>query len=604
MSETAASLEFGVLGALVMRAGGGVLAAGPPKQRALTSLLLMRPSGVVPFHEMIEELWGPAPPRSAAANLRTYAGRLRAALPPRERDRLVARPLGYRLRVEDGELDLDVFEAEAAAGRASLEDGRAEEALRRLETGLALWRGEMLEDVPHGPVIAARKVAVDALRLSAEEDRCEALLALDQPARALDPLRALVTAHPLRERAWGLLMRTLYALHDVCGALDAYAEARGALAEDLGIEPHEELRRLHQAILRRELAPLRTVVSAPGPACPPRQLPPSTAVVGREEELSDLTRRLGAPGDVVIVHGPAGSGKSCVAVSAAHAVADRYPDGQLYVDLRAAGPGADALCQALRGLGAEVTGPDVAHLTYRSVLADRRMLVMLDNAADTAQVRPFLVASPGSTVLVTSCPMLSVLDGAAHLRVGPLGHAASLRLLSLHVGPARLRREPDAADDLVRLCGRLPLALRIAAARLRAHADRPVRELADRLGDERQRLDELEADDLALRASLRSPYDCLAGSGRCVDRLAAEVFRRLGPAPAGMISVQDAVRAVRGRAGEVVRALDRLVEMELAGFRPPDRYVFADLARLLARDVAAHLAERGLNGGSRARPVA
>nr|BFE79706.1 hypothetical protein GCM10020093_023070 [Planobispora longispora] len=277
-----------------------------------------------------------------------------------------------------------------------LEEGRAEEALRRLETGLALWRGEMLEDVPHGSVIAARKVTVDALRLSAEEDCCEALLALGQPTRALNPLRALVTAHPLRERAWGLLMRALYALHDVCGALDAYAEARDALAEDLGIEPHEGLQRLHQAILRRDLAPPRTVVPASGPVCLPRQLPPATAVVGREEELSDLTRRLGAPGDVVVVHGPAGSGKSCLAVSAAHAVADHYPDGQLYVDLRAAGPGADVLCQALRGLGAEVADPDVAPLAYRSVLADRRMLVMLDNAAGTAQVRPFWRRRPAA----------------------------------------------------------------------------------------------------------------------------------------------------------------------------------------------------------------
>ncbi len=565
---TPGSMEFTVLGGLAMRANGRLLRPGAPKQRTLTSLLLVRANTLAPLHEITEELWGSAPPKSATANLRTYAARLRAAFPAAERDRLIVRPLGYQLRVEAAELDLKAFEDRAASGRAALEKGRAEEALRHFETALALWRGRLLEDVPHGPVIAAREVAIDEQRRAVQEDRCEALLLLGRPAPAIWPLRSLVTELPLRERAWALLMRALYADHDVAGALDAYEQARVAITGSLGIEPGEDLRRLHQAILRRDLRPPRAVASA----SPPCRLPRKPVIVGREPELSVLTQRLGAAGGVVVVHGPAGAGKSSLALHAAHLVADRYPDGQLYVDLRPRRrPASD---------------PDAALARYQSLLAERRMLVVLDNAPEVASVRPFLTVARLCTFLVTSCPMLTTLDGALHLRLDRLGQREAMAFLAHHVDPDRLREDPGAAAEVVRLCGRLPLALRIAAARLVAHPGWSVRELLERMADDRHRLDELQAGDLSMRASMYAQVEQLMASEHPMDRLAIEVFRQLGSLPAAEISAAEAARRLHAPVRRVSRALDRLVEMELLHFRARDRYRMTELSRLLARDLA------------------
>ncbi|MEV6040851.1 BTAD domain-containing putative transcriptional regulator [Nonomuraea sp. NPDC052116] len=565
---TPGSMEFTVLGGLAIRANGRLLRPGAPKQRTLTSLLLVRANSLAPLHEITEELWGSAPPKSATANLRTYAARLRAAFPAAERDRLVVRPLGYQLRVEAAELDLKAFEEKAASGRAALEKGRAEEALRQCETALALWRGRLLEDVPHGPVIAAREVAIDEQRRAVQEDRCEALLLLGRPAPAIWPLRSLVTELPLRERAWALLMRALYADHDVAGALDAYEQARIAITGSLGIDPGEELRRLHQAILRRDLRPPRAVASA----CPPCRLPRKPVIVGREPELSFLTQRLGAAGGVVVVHGPAGAGKSSLALHAAHLVADRYPDGQLYVDLRPR--------------RRPVSDADAALARYRSLLAEGRMLVVLDNAPEVAHVRPFLTAARLCTFLVTSCPMLTTLDAAPHLRLDRLGRQEAMAFLAHHVGQERLREDPGAAAEVVRLCDRLPLALRIVAARLVAHPGWSVREVLERLADDRHRLDELQAGDLSMRASMYAQVEHLMASEHPMDRLAIEVFRQLGSLPAAEISTGEAARRLHAPVRSISRALDRLVEMELLDFHARDRYRMTELPRLLARDIA------------------
>ncbi|MGW0195489.1 BTAD domain-containing putative transcriptional regulator [Nonomuraea sp. NPDC003201] len=561
-------MEFTVLGGLAIRANGRLLRPGAPKQRTLTSLLLVRANSLAPLHEITEELWGSAPPKSATANLRTYAARLRAAFPPGERDRLVVRPLGYQLRVEAAELDLKAFEEKAASGRAALEKGRAEEALRQCETALAMWRGRLLEDVPHGPVIAAREVAIDEQRRAVQEDRCEALLLLGRPAPAIWPLRSLVTELPLRERAWALLMRALYADHDVAGALDAYEQARTAITGSLGIDPGEELRRLHQAILRRDLRPPRAVASV----SPPCRLPRKPVIVGREPELSFLTQRLGAAGGVVVVHGPAGAGKSSLALHAAHLVADRYPDGQLYVDLRPR--------------RRPVSDADAALARHRSLLAEGRMLVVLDNAPEVAHVRPFLTAARLCTFLVTSCPMLTTLDGALHLRLDRLGRQEAMAFLAHHVGQERLREDPGAAAEVVRLCGRLPLALRIVAARLVAHPGWSVRELLERMADDRHRLDELQAGDLSMRASMYAQVEHLRASEHPMDRLAIEVFRQLGSLPAAEISTGEAARRLHAPVRSISRALDRLVEMELLDFHARDRYRLTELPRLLARDIA------------------
>jgi len=440
--------------------------------------------------------------------------------------------------------------------------------------------------VPHGPVITAREGAISAARHSAEEYRCEALLMAGRPDLAVGVLHALVAEHPLRERAWALLMRTLYATQDVEGALDAYARARTVMTEALGIEPAEELQRLHLAILRRDLGQPRAAAPALATSLKPRQLPPDLAVAGRTAALRDLTGSLATPGRVVGVHGPAGSGKSALAVHAAHLVADRYPDGQLYLDLRPDRRRVDLLALLLRSLGVHVTDREAALAHYRSLLADRRMLVMLDNVTDAAQVRPFIPAAPQCTVLVTSCPMLATVDGALHLRVRELNQAGSLALLSLYAGPMRLQEDPNATAELVRLCDRLPLALRIVAARLAVSPARPIRELVESLAEDGCRLDELEAGDLSVHTSLRAPYEVLKTSERPVDRLAVEVFERLGSLQVARVQATDVARWLRTPVREAGRALDRLVEVELLRVDQRHHYWLTELYRLIAQRVA------------------
>lgn len=589
-------LEFRILGEMAIRAGGRSLPLGAPKQRTLTAMLLVNPNAVVPLREMIEELWGEAPPKSATANIRTYAARLRAALPAAERDRLVVRPLGYQLRIGDDELDLTIFQTHAAYGRSALQRADFADALSHLDNALRMWRGRLAEDVRAGTVLTAREVAFDQQRLSAEEDLCEALLNTGRHAPAVGVLRAMVAAQPLRERAWALLMRALYAAHDTGGALTAFAEARSALVESLGIEPGDELQDLYRAMLRRDARLVRAV--PPGPAqlvkvTAPRQLPPKPPLVGRDGELRRLAALLGPAGDsaVVNVYGPPGAGKSGLALFAAHLMLDHYPDGQLYADLRGSylDPGVvlDRFLDALGvPAGQRPDDQDSAVGRYRSLLAGRRMLVMLDNVADVTQVRPFLVSAPHAAVLVTSGQMMSTVDDARHLRLLELTEAGSVAMLAQLVGDARVRPESVTAARLAQLCGHLPIALRIAAARLVEHPEWSIRDLVRRLSDPGSRLDELEAGDLSLRVCLRAPFNRLTGGGRPSDHLAARSFRLLGSRRLTVIDPAQVATLTGVTGSRAAQSLDRLVEVHLLTESQPGGYRLPELPGLLAAELA------------------
>ncbi|GLY89116.1 AfsR/SARP family transcriptional regulator [Actinoallomurus iriomotensis] len=524
-------LRFGVLGPLVVRADGGNARMGGPKQRLLLAALLLAEGRPVSADKLVDTLWPQRPPRSAVANLHTYVSSLRSCLPPVPDGHRVRRHAdGYSISLLPGELDLQVFEElldESAHRKAA---GRPDDAESRIAEALALWRGEPLEDLPPSPLWQAETARLVERRLEAVEERCALRLAAGRHAENVAELRSLLVRHPLREGLWQQLMLALHAGGRQAEALGAYSEAREHLVDELGTEPGLRLRLLHEAILR-----------GAGPAAedtgvfPLCQLPGDTPdFTGREAEARELAGILqdaspAAPPPVVVVTGAPGVGKSAFALHVCHALRGSFPEGQLYFDLSGTGgqprdPG-DVLVEVLRTLG--FTGAAVPRTLseraalFRSRLADRRVLVLVDGATDAAQVRPLLPATPGSATVVTSRWQLADLSGAHHIELDVFRPGAAVELLARVAGRERVRREPDQAAAIIRDCGCLPLAIRIAGARLSGRQGWSLRVLGERLADESRRLSELQVGDLGVRAT----FDL---SVRLLDPEAARTFRLLG----------------------------------------------------------------------------
>ncbi|MFJ8818128.1 AfsR/SARP family transcriptional regulator [Amycolatopsis thermoflava] len=552
---------FRILGPLEAEAGGRRVPLGGPKPRLLLAALLLQPGVVVSADALTDVLWPGRAPRSAAANLRTYVHGLRRVLG----DRIESGAGGYQLHAGPDELDATL--AERLVARA-----RAEEAPALLDQAAALWRGEVLEDLPHHHTWSPAVARLSELRLSVQEERLRCHVSAGRHAEAIVELRGLLTEHPLREELWRLLVVALGASGRQGEALAAYAEAERVLRAELDAEPGVRLR---QAVAE---------LDTPAPVCQlPLDLPDFT---GRETGLAELTGLLdGEHPAVVVLSGPPGAGKSALAVHAAHAVRDRYPDGQLYVDLRGTSDSPrrplDVLAELLHALGVPDAGiprglGERAAL-LRSRLAGRRVCVVLDDAGSAAQVRPLLPGAGAAAVLVTSRGRLPDLTVARHVDVGVLTAAEATRLLARIAGAGRVAAEPEAAAGIVEACGRLPLAIRIAGARLSHRREWTLRTLAVRLADERRRLDELRVGDLAVRASLALSHDQLPGS-------CARAFRALGglgplPFPGWVVG------ALLGRehADDVLDALVDAHLVELVGDQP--RYRLHDLVRCYAREL-------------------
>ena len=438
-------LEFGILGPLEVRCGGTPVHVGGPRQRALLSLLLCHANQVVSRDQLLDELLVGQPAGQAGRMLRVQVSRLRQALADGDGEpRVAARPPGYVLRVKDGELDLQVFEQRVAAGRDALGRGNPGRAAALLGEGESLWRGRPLADLEFEPFARFEIQRLQELRLLAAEDRIEAELGLGRHAALCPELGRLVAEHPLRERLRGQLMVALYRSGRQAEALDTYRAGRAQLVVDLGIEPGPRLRRVHEQMLAADPALDLPAPAGAGilgdplaPVVVPRELPADVAgFTGRVAELAALDLLLpapgqgtgGSPGAVVIsaVTGTAGVGKTTLAVRWAHRVAGQFPDGQLYVNLRGYDPGqpvtpGEALAGFLRALGA---GSDIPleeadrAARYRSLVAGKRLLVVLDNAATEEQVRPLLPGSASVMVVVTSRDSLAGLvavDGARRL---------------------------------------------------------------------------------------------------------------------------------------------------------------------------------------------
>jgi hypothetical protein len=413
-----------------------------------------------------------------------------------------------------------------------------------------------------------------------------------------DRLAQLVGAYPLAETLVALQMRALCTVGRFSEALQCYADARAQIVEQLGAEPGPELRRMHVAVLRGELdePPAgRPVRSAPVRHVP-RQLPADLSrFVGRTLEMSEVLDFFKpGPAPVVNIYGAAGVGKSALAVHAAHRLIDRYPDGQLYLDMRGSNSGtpplrpAEAVARLLRTLdGAAPYTPvqvDEAAALFRSLVAGRRLLLVLDNVADAAQVRPLLVGGTGCGTIVTSLQPLTGSGETYQVWAGALSVTEAVALLGQWVGEARIAAEPEAAVAIARWCECLPLALRIAGARLVARPRWPLAELRDRLADERHRLDNLELDGVGLRASIGSSYQRLSRSADRAERATAEAFKLLGASDVPELDRSAAARLLTRSEADAERMLERLVDAQLLQTLAPGSYRMGDLMRLYARE--------------------
>ncbi|MEU3256134.1 BTAD domain-containing putative transcriptional regulator [Streptomyces sp. NPDC006997] len=591
-AEPPATLRFSVLGPVRARRGDETLATGSPQQRALLAALLLREGRTATAAELIDALWGEEPPSQALAALRTYASRLRKVL---DAGVLVSESGGYAVRgLPRGALDLAEardLAAEAEKARAAGDLCHARDLLGR---ALARWDGEALAGVP-GPYAEAQRVRLEEWRLQLLETRLDMDLEQGCHAEAVSELTALTAAHPLRERLRELLMLALYRSGRQAEALAVYADTRRLLADELGVDPRPGLRDLQQRILQADpgLAEPSAPVAEP-PAVPlrPAQLPASVPdFTGRASFVAELTEVLAsAEGRVMAVSalaGIGGVGKTTLAVHVAHGARPSFPDGQLYVDLQGAGPRAaepvTVLGAFLRALGtADSAIPDSLEeraALYRSVLSGRRILVLLDNARDAAQVRPLLPGTEGCAALVTSRVRMVDLAGAHLVDLDVMSPEEALALFTKIVGVERVASERKAALDVVAACGFLPLAIRIAASRLAARRTWTVSVLAAKLADERGRLDELQAGDLAVKATFELGYGAL-------DAAQARAFRLLGLADGPDISLPAAAAVLDLPAEDAEDILESLVDTSLLESAAPGRYRFHDLVRLYARSCA------------------
>ena len=594
-------LEFCLLGPLLVRSGSQPVPIGRAKERSVLAALLLRAGRMVPVDELADAVWEACPPRTAAATLRNYVKRLRDALGESGRDRICTQPPGYLIRVEAGELDITRFEAMLEAARASAAQESWDACSRHAASALALWRGRPLQDAGC-ELLAAREVPrLAELRLQAAELQTGAEIHLGRHSAAIADLERLAVTYPLRERLHELLMLALYRDGRQADALAAYQRVRTMLVGDIGTEPGSGLSDLHQRILACDPAlAVRQPVAGPARAAGhiPRQLPgPVRHFVGRSEELSTLCRVLDdsgrdTPRTVVIttVCGTAGVGKSALAVHWADRVADRFPDGQLYLNMRgydAAQPmtAGEAMAGFLRALG--VAGPDIPAETderaarYRSMMAGRRMLVLLDNARQVEQVRALLPPAP-ACVLVTSRDSLAGLvarDGAVRLDLDLLPLDDCVALLRALIG-RRAEADPQAAEALAVRCACLPLALRVAAELAAARPAVPLAELAAELADQQQRLDLLDADGdpgTAIRAVFSWSY-------RHLDDDAARAFRLLGLHPGPDLDVHAAAALCRTTVASAGRLLTELARAHLIQVLPDDRCSMHDLLRAYAAE--------------------
>jgi DNA-binding SARP family transcriptional activator/tetratricopeptide (TPR) repeat protein len=513
-------MRFRVLGPMEFFDSAEWRPIGAAKWRTLLALLLIDADRVVSGDRLAAEMWADSPPKTVDNQIHGYVSRLRRLFGPGQEHLLVTQAPGYRLRVGPEESDLGQFVTLADRGRSALRAGGLDAAARDLDAALGLWRGTAFEDVPTTPSVQAAVARLADARMDATEDLTEVRLLRGEHGAVVTELADLVALHPFRERLRQLQMLALYRQDRQADALAAYGELRTLLAEELGVDPSQHVRQLYEQILRADPTLLAPVADTEGTVptnlvLPVHQLPPDVPdFTDRTEPLAAVLETLAArtdsgPPPVAVVVGGPGVGKSSLAVHSAHAANEQFPDGQLYLDLagtsaRPRDPG-ELLAEILGALG--VSGncvPDdlsARASLYRSLLARRRMLLVLDDAAHTRQVRPLLPSTGSCALLITSRRQVTDLAGARHIELDMLPPEAARQLFTAIVGQQRVAAEAEHADAILRSCGYLPLAIRISGGKLASRTRWPLQVLRERLADESRRLNELRVGELGVRAS-------------------------------------------------------------------------------------------------------
>jgi DNA-binding SARP family transcriptional activator/tetratricopeptide (TPR) repeat protein len=634
VSKWGDAVRFGVLGPLQVITGDAVEPEPglTSRLRTLLAVLLWRPNQPMPVDELAELVWDGAPPSGTREATRALVMRLRKRLDNDVAVRIVTRAPGYVIELSAGELDAASFETLTQDAGAAVRADQWPQAARAAAQALGLWRGVALADVGSQLLRDQWVPHLDRLRMQALDWRIEADLHEGRHGQLIPELRDATARHPLHERFHGQLMLALVRSGQQAEALAVYEQARSMLDRELGVGPGAELRRLHERILAQDASlisapasipatgPAATPVEpvAPGPGLAntgtalgvPRQLPAAvTSFTGRADELTVLNQLLvqagaGSPGMVVIsaIGGTPGVGKTSLAIQWAHQVAARFPDGQFYTNLRgfdrvdAPVTPAEAIGEFLDALG--VTPEQIPRSLdaqaglYRSLLSGKRALIVLDNARDEDQVRPLLPGSPGCVVLITSRNQftgLAASNGASLISLDILTAAEARQLLIARLGTSRAAAEPAAVADIADLCGYLPLALAVVAARAAARPKLPLPILAAELrgagrgtAHEAGRLDALEVADAT--ASVRTVF---SWSYQQLSPAAAGLFRLLGLHPGPEITAAAAASLAACDITDARRALTELAGAHLLTERVPDRYLCHDLLHAYAGDLAA-----------------
>ncbi len=585
-----------MLGALEVRARDNrPRKLGAAKQRTLLGVLLLNANRPVAVDRLVDALWPHGSPRTALVALRTYVSSLRQALGLGEHPqlpRLSTVPGGYQMNCTAADLDLLAFEDLVREGRQALYDDQPAQAAERLRRALALWRGRPFEDVALDPDLRLELIRLEERKLAAQEAWLGTQLDLGHHEDVLTELDALVAENPLREMLWAQRMLALYRSGRRAEALRAYGDLRCHLVAELGVEPSPALQRLHVRILTGQ-AELPARVPR-GAAVVPRQLPGDVgAFTGRERELAELVALATDRRDPPVtgaIDGMAGVGKTALVVHAAHRLAGSHPDGHLFADLHGYAQGvapadpADVLDRFLRALGtpgeAVPHGLEARAALWRTLVTGRRVLVVLDNAHSEAQVAPLLPGTRECTVLITSRRRLAGLDDVRSISLGVLPPADAVALFARSTAPERLAGEPQAlVAEIVELCGRLPLAIRIAAARLRHRPGWALHHLAERLRV-RHALSELTAGQRSVSATIDLSYRALGPDQQ-------RMFRVLGLHQGIDIDTYAAAALDHVPVALADRLLEDLLDANLLQQDVPGRYRFHELVRAHAAAIHA-----------------
>jgi DNA-binding SARP family transcriptional activator/tetratricopeptide (TPR) repeat protein len=535
-------LKFRLAGPVEVDLDGELLSITSPRQEIVLTMLLLESNQVISVSRLIDALWDDAPPQTAKNQVQITISALRGLLGSSGGDVIVTRPPGYLIRIPDNALDLKRFELIAASGAVAAAEQRRPLAIEQLRAALALWRGPALDGVPSA-IVQAAATRLNERRLAVLQDCLELELQEGRHQEIIGELMALISEYPLNEMFRAQLMLSLYRSGRQAEALATFRACRRILREDLGLDPGDDLRQMESAILtgdsRLELpapSPGGGPRSQQGPAQVPRQLPSAIPdFTGREKELATICGLL-TPADpagempyvtVVTLTGRGGAGKTALALRAAHMVSDAFPDGQLFAPLHGdtTRTPVDLLGHFLRSFGIPrdtvPAGLEDRAAMYRSWLAGRRMLIVIDDAASISQVTPLLPGAPSCAVIVTTRRQFAGLEGVSQLEVEPLDEQSAIGLLTRATSVERVSADQEAARALVRLCEGMPLALRIVAAKLAARPHWRMDQMVRRLEDEGRRLDELHLDGVSIRATLSISYESLGEDGK-------RLLRRLG----------------------------------------------------------------------------